>query len=385
MEMQRFVSSHKAQTIPEKFKELPFVSGILGYCSYPLGEHIHKLPVRIKHNSDIHFPDVFLGSYSWSYVFDRQQDKGWLTFSPECNTELRRLILSEIERAQKSPVDLMPANSSFPWTKSQDYTSYAQAFTALQDYIFSGDCYQANLTQRFECDLASRATPFSAILYYLEQQQKLETPYSAFISFAADQKLICFSPEQFIQIKERIIESKPIKGTIANTDDPENIGRLRASVKNQAENVMIVDLLRNDLSKVCEVNSVHVPELFKIESFQNVHHMVSHIRGKLREGISEFDAFLSCFPGGSITGAPKLRAMEIIRELETHSRNAYCGSVFFWNDNGNFDSNILIRSIIQSGEKLYCWAGGGIVADSEVKDEYQESLTKVSNLTGITD
>jgi para-aminobenzoate synthetase component 1 len=255
----------------------------------------------------------------------------------------------------------------------------------VQDYIHAGDCYQVNLTQRFECDLADTKSEFSAIDFFLKKQYELQTPYSAFMSFSTDCNLLSFSPEQFIRIKDSVIESKPIKGTIANTADQSNIERLQTSLKNQAENVMIVDLLRNDLSKVCEVNSVHVPELFKIESFKNVHHLVSHIRGTLRNDISALDAFLSCFPGGSITGAPKLRAMEIIRELEMYDRSAYCGSVFYWNDNGHFDSNILIRTVIQTGEKLYCWAGGGIVADSELEDEYQESLTKVANLTGITE
>lgn len=383
--MQDFVSQYQRLVIPENYNHLPFVCGLMGYCSYRSGEALHKLVLTDQAGLDACFPDIFIGNYTWSYVHDRHTDSGVLTFSPECHSELRKEILALIEHSESHSFEQNVPTSKLYWKKSQDPASYKQAFTSVQRYIHAGDCYQVNLTQRFECELIDQPPAFNAFAYYLHKQYALQTPYSAYISFAPEQKLMSFSPEQFIQIRHRVIESKPIKGTIANTSDQGNIERLKDSAKNKAENVMIVDLLRNDLSKVCEVNSVEVPELFKIESFKNVHHMVSHIRGKLREGISEFDAFLSCFPGGSITGAPKLRAMEIIHELEKHNRRAYCGSVFYCNDNGHFDSNILIRTVIQSGKKLYCWAGGGIVADSEAEDEYLESLTKVANLTGIND
>lgn len=376
-----FANCYTQQTIPEHLQTLPFVCGLIGYCSYRSGELTQELSPKL----DIDFPDLFLGAYSWSYVFDRQTQTGRITFSPACTNELRTQILNIIASTSSTPFKPRTANTQLQWHKSQRYERYRSAFNAIHDYINAGDCYQTNLTQRFDCKLDALRSEFSAINYYLDTQSKLQTPYSAFLSFEPDVNLMCFSPEQFIRIQNREIESKPIKGTMVNNSDLSNIDRLKDSLKNQAENVMIVDLLRNDLSKVCEVNSVHVPELFKIESYKNVHHMVSQIRGKLREGITEFDAFLSCFPGGSITGAPKRRAMEIIQELEVHSRSAYCGSVFYWNDNGHFDSNILIRSIIQTGDKLYCWAGGGIVSDSDVDDEYLESLTKVANLTGISE
>lgn len=376
-----FAQQHITQAIPSDYLKLPFVCGLLGYCSYDFGEALHGLTT----SKTIDFPHAFVGNYTWSYVYDHLKQAGWVTFSPLCPVELRNKIRLCMEQNDYQTHSTPKPQTKFKWDKSQNYETYALAFKRVQDYIQAGDCYQVNLTQRFESDLSQSDEAFQAIDFYLQKQGELQTPYSAFISFSADCNLLSFSPEQFIHIKNRVIESKPIKGTIANTAELENIERLRSSLKNQAENVMIVDLLRNDLSKVCEVNSVNVPELFKIESYKNVHHMVSHIRGTLKDGITELDAFLSCFPGGSITGAPKLRAMEVIRELEMHHRSAYCGSIFYWNDNGHFDSNILIRSIIQSGDKLYCWAGGGIVADSELDDEYAESLTKVANLTGITE
>lgn len=374
-----FAGTHKAQSIPANYTELPFVCGLLAYCSYGFGE----ASLDLSSSKNIDFPDAFIGHYTWSYVYDHLQQTGYLTFSPLCELELRNKILSILAQTDSQVQAQHSSQTSLGWQKSQSYADYAFAFKRVQDYILAGDCYQVNLTQRFESDLSACHEGFQAIDFYLKKQSELQTPYSAFMSFSREHKLLSFSPEQFIHIKNRIIESRPIKGTIANTADPSNIERLQGSLKNQAENVMIVDLLRNDLSKVCEVNSVHVPALFKIESYKNVHHMVSHIRGRLRDDISELDAFLSCFPGGSITGAPKVRAMEIIRELEIHDRSAYCGSVLYWNDNGHFDSNILIRSIVQSGDTLYCWAGGGIVADSELDDEYAESLMKVANLTGI--
>ncbi len=382
-----FAKQQVMQAIPDTLHPLPFVCGIIGYCSYRFGEIIHNIqdsPSCYPLDRPLQtFPDAFIAYYTWSYVYDHHSQKGWLTFSPLCPQTLRDEIKHLISSTNRQSVAYH--HTDLIWKKTQSYLSYQTAFDKAKSYIFAGDCYQVNLTQRFECNLNEDQQRFDAIQYYLYQHARLQTPYSAFIKFSPDQHLLSFSPEQFIRICNRIIESKPIKGTIANTDNSADIEQLKNSKKNQAENVMIVDLLRNDLSKVSEVNSVHVPELFKIESFQNVHHLVSHICGTLRHDICELEAFLACFPGGSITGAPKKRAMEIIKEIELSERSAYCGSVFYRNDNGDFNSNILIRSIVHQENMLYCWAGGGIVADSEVDEEYAESLTKVANLTGIND
>lgn len=384
-----FESSHlnkiKLEEPDDKIKKLPFTNGLLGFLSYDIGEALQLKSIILNSNntsesiSRNNFPYAFIGHYTWSYILDKQTSSGYLTFSPLCNLELRNKVLdlisaSELDTAKNTLCSL----DKLEWIKSQSFEKYSSQFTNIETYIKGGDCYQVNLTQRFEAN-----SDISAADLYFETQKKIQTPYSCFISFSKHKHLLSFSPEQFIAIKDRQITTKPIKGTIANNGSQQNISKLKESKKNQAENIMIVDLLRNDLGKVCESNSIHVPELFKIETFNNVHHLVSQINGTLKNNITVLDAFISCFPGGSITGAPKVRAMEIIAELEKYPREAYCGSVFYLNHNGDFDSNILIRSVIKNENKLYCWAGGGIVADSELNDEYQESLTKVDNITGL--
>ena len=364
---------------------LPFTHGLIGFCSYNMGEDLtlKKNSNKQKTNNADDFPESFVGFYTWSYTYNHQSKKGLITFSPFCQQALRQKILNCIDSTKESPPKLS-TNKAYKslvdlnWAKSQSFADYAKAFECIRHYINYGDCYQVNLTQRFE----SQSDEDAADLYF-STRESIKTPYSCFFSFSAKHHLLSFSPEQFIAVKNRVIESRPIKGTISNDGSDANKQFLRNSVKNKAENLMIVDLLRNDLGKVCKSGSVYVPELFTLATYKTVHHLVSHIKGHLKDGISEIDAFLSCFPGGSITGAPKIRSMEIIKELEQHSRGAYCGSVFYLNHDGNFDSNILIRTVVKNNDKLYCWAGGGIVADSELNEEYQESLTKVSNITGI--
>ena len=370
----------------ESYTKLPFTNGLIGFCSYNFGEKLQLKELTAQPNEATTsgtLPSIFVGHYSWSYVFDHKDKQGYLTFSPLCSTNIRQKILDLINDLPEKDPSTEKQNfelSQLKWIKSQSLDDYLKQFKSIQQYIRDGDCYQVNLTQRFET-----YTKCSAVDHYFTTREQTQTPYSCYIAFNQNQSLLSFSPEQFISIKNRVIESKPIKGTIANNGKNENLETLKNSKKNQAENVMIVDLIRNDLGKVCLSNSIHVPELFKVESYNNVHHLVSHIKGTLKHDVTELDAFLACFPGGSITGAPKIRAMEIISELEISSRDAYCGSVFYLNQHGNFDSNILIRTVVQNGEQLFCWAGGGIVADSEVMDEYQESLTKVANITGITE
>jgi len=361
-------------------KKLPFTSGLLGFCSYTTGMAL-QLKKADNRTVKTQFPSLFVGHYTWSYVFDHKTHQGYLTFSPSCSAASRKTVLDAIESSTTTNLKTVkhkPPLNSLNWIKSQTQAEYKTQFDQIKNYINSGDCYQVNLTQRFET-----TTKLNDVDLYFASRKAIQTPYSCFMSFNETQSLLSFSPEQFISIKGRIIESKPIKGTIINNGNADNIMALQDSTKNRAENVMIVDLIRNDLGKVCKSNSIHVPELFKVETYKNVHHLVSHIKGTLKDGISKLETFLSCFPGGSITGAPKIRSMQIIHELEKHPRSAYCGSVFYLNHNGDFDSNILIRTVTKDAGQLYCWAGGGIVADSEFIDEYQESLTKVANITGI--
>ena len=364
--------------IPENYKSLPFVCGMIGFCSYEFGAQLTIDMAQSLTSSRL--PSAFFAHYTWSYVYDRQNKQGFVSFSPECLPEARRKIIHCLHNCLIEPVIKQDNNVCYSvnWHKKQDFSNYLDNFNQALDYIEAGDCYQVNLAQQFESDFAGKASDL-----YFHLRKNLNTPYSSFFAFDEDQHILCFSPEQFIGIQQQKIKTSPIKGTAKNTDCKNNALNLENSLKNQAENLMIVDLMRNDLSKVCQLNTVKVNQLFKLETYKNVHHLVSEIEGVLKAEFNEIEAFFACFPGGSITGAPKKRAMEVINELETAGRDAYCGSVFYWNDDGQFDSNILIRTIVHSENKLYCWGGGGIVHDSLVDEEYQESLFKVANLTGI--
>ena len=370
--------TRKRLKIPEKFKTLPFLCGMIGFCSYEFGAQLTINNAQSLTNSKL--PSAFFAHYTWSYVYDRQKKQGFVSFSPECLPEARRKIIHSLNNCLIEP-DIKHDSSiykSMNWHKKQGFSNYLANFNQALDYIKSGDCYQVNLAQQFESDFSGKASDL-----YFHLRKNLNTPYSSFFAFDENQHILSFSPEQFIGIQQQKIKTSPIKGSAKNTNCKNNALNLENSLKNQAENLMIVDLMRNDLSKVCKLNTVKVNRLFKLETFKNVHHLVSEIEGVLKSDFNEIEAFFACFPGGSITGAPKKRAMEVINELETTGRDAYCGSVFYWNDDGQFDSNILIRTIVHSENILYCWGGGGIVHDSLVDEEYQESLFKVANLTGI--
>lgn len=259
-----------------------------------------------------------------------------------------------------------------------DFSHYQSGFKRINDYIHAGDCYQVNFAQRFSAQ-------FSGDIYaaYCRIQALMQSPFAGFVRHPQG-ALLSFSPEQFIEIQGQSIKTSPIKGTRPRDADPlqdaKNATALHDSTKDQAENLMIVDLLRNDLSKVATLGSVKVPRLFAIESFTHVHHMVSTIEAQLRAEYNAVDALQACFPGGSITGAPKKRACEIIDEVEPFPRSAYCGSLFYADVAGNLQSNILIRTVVAEANRLYCWGGGGIVADSKCQSEFDETLHKVGQL-----
>jgi para-aminobenzoate synthetase component 1 len=214
----------------------------------------------------------------------------------------------------------------------------------------------------------------------------MPSPFSGLLPIlGCDASIISLSPERFISIDvNNTVTSQPIKGTAKRCDNPHDDKVASESLSNsdkcQSENLMIVDLIRNDLGKCCNIGSVTVEKLFELQSFSNVHHLVSTIKGTLRSGLNGADVLQACFPGGSITGAPKIRAMEIINEVENSRRDIYCGSLVVFSAHGTMDSNILIRTVLLQNGKAYCWAGGGIIADSECQSEYEESLTKVQVL-----
>ena len=262
---------------------------------------------------------------------------------------------------------------------SIDRTSYQQAITRIQDYIRAGDCYQVNYTQRFHAEY--RGDPWWA---YALLRQACATPFAGYVNLGGNNAILSLSPERFMRLQRGLIEARPIKGTRPRGHTPETdsayADELCRSIKDRAENVMIVDLLRNDIGRSSRIGTVRVPELCSLESYANVHHLVSCVQGELADGLDAFDLLASSFPGGSITGAPKVRAMQIIDELEPQLRNIYCGALLYIDVRGEMDSSITIRTLLAQDGKIHCWGGGGIVADSQWEDEYQESLDKVGVL-----
>ena len=373
---------------------LHFTKGWVGAAPYP--ERLVKAEKSAHRciNDNVnpqHIKSAFLVAayYTWSYQFDHTLGKGLFYFSDECSNEERQKVTALLRECQTTSGDkkarLKEGNSDLAginWRTSQSKKQYQEQFEQIQGYIKAGDCYQVNLTQRFEAK--HELTNTELLSFFLRHAEDSAANYCAYLCMSENHQILSFSPEQFLQIDNQRIQTKPIKGTIKNTGElsAEDTSNLRNS-KNLAENLMIVDLLRNDLGKVCENGSIKVDKLFNVESYKNVHHLVSTISGTIRPEISPIQAFLSAFPGGSITGAPKIRAMEVIEELEACARRFYCGSIFYYSASGHFDSNILIRTVERIDDALLCWGGGGIVSDSEMHSEYQESLDKVSQITGI--
>lgn len=257
------------------------------------------------------------------------------------------------------------------------FSDYEGAFKRVKAYIEAGDCYQINLAQRFQASFEG-----SALAAFIQLMGKIPAPYATYME-TCDATFLSCSPEHFITINGPHLRTDPIKGTRPRHADPkqdaEQSKALLASAKDQAENLMIVDLLRNDLGRMADTGSVRVPDLFRLESFQNVHHLVSTIEARLRPDVHPLRALLSCLPGGSITGAPKKRAIEIISELECAPREGYCGSQFIASPT-HWISNITIRTLQLRGDTLTLWGGGGIVADSECRAEYNESLIKINHI-----
>ena len=355
--------------------DLPFTGGALGYFAYDLARRFEKLPTRAVDADKM--PEMAVGIYDWALVVDHLDKRSWLV-SPGRRVETHerwheleaRFTAPPPERAR------VPFCITKPLTSNLSREAYAYAFSRVIDYINAGDCYQINLAQRFSAPAAG--DPWLA---YQALRVSNPAPYAAYFNTPQAQ-ILSASPERFLKLVRGNVETKPIKGTRPRAGHPrvdaELAAALHASSKDRAENVMIVDLLRNDLSKNCEPGSVRVPRLFEIESFATVHHLVSTVTGTLRQGRDALDLLRGCFPGGSITGAPKFRAMQIIEELEPQRRNVYCGAIGYISSDGNMDLNIAIRTLVYSGGEVRFWAGGGIVADSQLEDEYQETFDKAA-------
>lgn len=348
--------------------DLPFRGGYIGALGYELGRRLHGLPPRTGG-----LPLAMVNYYPWAIVQDRERREAWLV--GDCPAMLADALVaaaaSEEPLARDQPFSL---RTSFrhPW----DQRAYGDVFDRVKAYITAGDCYQINIGQPFTARYTGALTGAYAILRDIAR-----APYSAYFPLDDDHHLLCLSPERFLLVDRDRVETRPIKGTRPRQQDPgadaEAARELLASSKERAENLMIVDLLRNDIGRFCRAGSVRAEALFRLESYATVHHLVSVVQGQLSPGLSPLELLLGCLPGGSITGAPKRRAMQIIDELEAAPRQAWCGSIFYLSRHGRMDSNITIRTLYSEGDRLTCWAGGGLVDDSETTAEYQEQRDKV--------
>ena len=355
--------------------ELPFAGGLIGYLSYDFGRQLEQLPAHAL--DDLHLPDARLGLYAWALVTDHQAATSQLVFHPSLEPAQRDRLIQLF--SQTAPQLNRAFSLKPPMQPDISASQYEQALRKIHDYIQAGDCYQVNYTQRFSAQCEGDAwTAYCAL------RQACPTPFSGFMSLPDDNAILSLSPERFVRVSHHQVETRPIKGTRPrgknSVEDEANAAELLASPKDRAENLMIVDLLRNDLGRTCRTGSVRVPELFTLESYPNVHHLVSSVVGELADGKDALDLIGDSFPGGSITGAPKIRAMQIIDELEPTRRSLYCGSLLYLDVRGEMDSSIAIRSLLVKDGRVSCWGGGGIVADSDWQDEYQESITKVKVL-----
>lgn len=357
---------------------------LLGYFGY----HCNDVYFQIEKKEtvlDEEMPDICLGFYAWRIEINHIEKTCELKYLPNKfkDDDLKILIEklnSFTNNNKKQNIKQSPASVSASSNLTKE--NYLKAFKKIKSYIKAGDCYQVNLAQRFTLPFANNTWQ-----HYLYLRTVSPAPYACYFTTAFGD-VLSFSPESFLEINTtgKII-SQPIKGTrkrhIEVALDQQAAQELANSEKDKAENLMIVDLIRNDLSKNALLNSVKVDKLFDIQSFANVHHMVSQISAHKISIKSHLDVLFDCFPGGSITGAPKKRAMEIIKELEPHNRQVYCGAIGQIDFEGNMLFNIAIRTLVIKKGMLYCWGGGGLVADSNAEEEYQESITKISNLIPI--
>jgi para-aminobenzoate synthetase component I len=355
---------------------LPFQGGAIGYFAYDLARLLERLPSLAEVAEDI--PDLSVGIYDWALVVDHVRCSSRLVAHDPgtLDTWLGRLTGALSQRRTPPPSESFRVLGGV--RSNLTHGQYLAAFARIQQYLHEGDCYQVNFAQRFA--VPAEGDPWQA---YKRLRVINASPFGAYLS-TPDCGILCSSPERFLRVRGDRVETKPIKGTRPRGRNPvEDLmlaEALRHSVKDRAENLMIVDLLRNDLGKVCEIGSVHVPSLFEVETFTRVHHLVSIVRGRLAKDRTAVDLLKACFPGGSITGAPKLRAMEIIDELEPQRRGVYCGAIGYLGYDGSMDTNIAIRTLVHSGGVSRLWAGGGIVADSDPEAEYRETYDKAGPL-----
>lgn len=377
--------------MPAGTGRFPFNGGAVGYFSYDLGREFEKIPARAA--DDLAVPDLCLGFYDLVVAVDMRTGETTLvsTGLPErepAGRERARARLAEFTAMLEGKPRIKgrwPGGGGYAPNSGEtglvsNFTpgDYREVVRRAVEYIYAGDIFQVNLSQRFR-------TPRSVDAWELYKRLRKvnPAPFAAFLAYE-DLEIISASPERFLKVEEGLVETRPIKGTRPRGRTPEEDARMRAelldSEKDRAELMMIVDLERNDLGRVCEIGSVRVPELYRLEEYATVFHLVSTVEGRLRPDKDVTDLLAASFPGGSITGAPKIRAMEIIEELEPVRRGVYTGSIGYLGFDGRADLNIVIRTILARGDSFYFQVGGGITADSEPHREYVETLDKARAL-----
>jgi len=395
-DIRRLLAPRAAQAIPGL---PPFQTGALGYLAYEWGRTLER--ISAPRYDDLGLPDVVFGIYDWTIAWDHEASRAWVIARDEANKRRALDLVGDPEKiAQPSdtsaaappvavcksperppsyPVEADWIDSRLGLRSSFTHAGYLDAVNRVREYIYAGDIFQANLSQRFEAALVE--SPWEL---YRRLRTRNPAPFAAFIELP-ESAVLSASPERFMRVDAiGRVETRPIKGTRPRGVSPEHdaaLGRaLTESAKDRAENLMIVDLIRNDLSRVCEPGTVRVRELFALEHFATVHHLVSTVVGTLSPGLDGLDVLRASFPGGSITGAPKIRAMEIIAELERSVRGVYCGAIGYLSVTGELDTNIAIRTALARDGRVYLNAGGGIVADSDAEQEYQETFHKARGI-----
>ncbi len=370
------VLNHLKKKLPLQPSEsdLPFQGGAIGYISYDLGARL--LGINSNPQSTLHdMPLLDLGLYDWAIIVDHYLRKVIL-FAANNHSSTADIMpeIISLWRAIPSQSKQFTLKSGFTPLISKD--AYQDSFQAIHQALKEGRSYQVNFTQPFHAAYEGDTWEM-----YKKISSKNPVPFSAFLK-TNEANILSFSPERFLLYDKGKLLTSPIKGTIGRSTNPVEDERLKNQLilceKNRAENVMIVDLLRNDLGKISFPGSVQVSNLCSLQSYNSLHHLVSDIEAQCLDVLHPFDAFISCFPGGSITGAPKLESMKIIDEQERYARGIYCGSIGYFSQHGRFDTNIAIRTVTAKETILHLAAGGGIIIDSDCEDEYRECYTKIA-------
>jgi len=386
--LNHFLEVYRLDSCPSP---VPFVGGAVGYFSYDLCHFIERLPSTAV--DDLKLPECYLGFYDLVLAFDNLENKAYAisTGFPELReTERIERATRRLNEVKDKLANVSSSGTGAAFTPVSSPTEqmslkggfthkgYVDAVEKARQYIIAGDIFEVNLSQRFEAELS--ITPYEL---YRRLRQINPAPFACYLGFDKV-SVVSASPERFLRIQGDRVETRPIKGTRPRGKTPEEdealANELLSSAKDRAENIMIVDLERNDLGRVCRFGTVKVPELAILEVFPTVFHLTSTVVGRLGEGKNGIDLLKATFPGGSITGAPKVRAMEIIDELEPTKRSVYTGSIGYLSYNGDLDLNIAIRTFLVKERKAYFQVGGAVVYDSDPEAEYQETLDKARAL-----